>query len=118
MRRLGLAIVLIALSSMLGAATASAAPRSVFEGAWSSTDPTDRATYAARKLEHLRWERYDLAPGALALAQVAKDNADDAYVSSGTATTQAGTATTQASIATSLATVADFSADDTWVICS
>ncbi|HUQ44643.1 MAG TPA: hypothetical protein VM451_09590 [Candidatus Limnocylindria bacterium] len=44
MRRLGLAIVLIALSSMLGAATASAAPRSVFEGAWSSTDPVDGST--------------------------------------------------------------------------
>ncbi len=44
-------------------------------------DPVDKATFAARKLEHLRWEREDLAPGALALAQVAKDNADDANVS-------------------------------------
>lgn len=44
-------------------------------------DPTDRATYAPRKLEHLRWEKEDLAPGVLALAQVAKDNADDANVS-------------------------------------
>lgn len=44
MRRLGFAIVLIALSSMLGTATASAAPRSVFEGAWSSTDPVDGST--------------------------------------------------------------------------
>lgn len=44
-------------------------------------DPTDRPTYAARKLEHLRWEKEDLAPGVLALAQVAKDNADDANVS-------------------------------------
>lgn len=44
-------------------------------------DPTDRATYAARKLEHLRWEKEDLAPGVEDLAQVAKDNADDANVS-------------------------------------
>ncbi len=44
MRRLGLAIVLIALNGMLGAAGASAAPRSAFEGAWSSTDPVDLST--------------------------------------------------------------------------
>jgi len=44
-------------------------------------DPTYRATYAARKLEHLRWEKEDLAPGVEDLAQVAKDNADDANVS-------------------------------------
>lgn len=45
-------------------------------------DPADRATFTARKLEHLNWERNVLSPGALALAQVAKDNADDAFASS------------------------------------
>jgi len=44
MRRLGLAIVMIALIGMLGATAASAAPRSAFEGAWSSTDPVDGST--------------------------------------------------------------------------
>jgi hypothetical protein len=44
MRRLGLAITTIALISTLGAVTASAAPRSPFEGAWSSTDPVDGST--------------------------------------------------------------------------
>ena len=44
-------------------------------------DPVDKATFAARKLEHLRWEREDLAPGALALAQVALLNAEDANAS-------------------------------------
>lgn len=44
MRRLGFAIVMIALVSMLGALTASAAAPSPFEGAWSSTDPVDGST--------------------------------------------------------------------------
>lgn len=44
MRRLGLAIVMIALISMLGVQAASAAARSAFEGAWSSTDPVDGST--------------------------------------------------------------------------
>ena len=44
MRRLGLAIAIIALTSVLGAATASAAAPSAFEGAWSSTDPVDGST--------------------------------------------------------------------------
>ena len=44
MRRLGLAIAMIALTSMLWAPAASAAPRSPFEGAWSSTDPVDGST--------------------------------------------------------------------------
>ena len=44
MRRLGLAIGLIALTSLLGAATASAATQSPFVGRWSSTDPVDSST--------------------------------------------------------------------------
>lgn len=41
-------------------------------------DPADRATFTARKLEHLRWEREDLAPDVLAIAQASYDNALDA----------------------------------------
>ncbi len=44
-------------------------------------DPADRATFSARKLEHLRWEREDLAPGVLALAEASEDNALDAQES-------------------------------------
>jgi hypothetical protein len=44
MRRLGLATSLLALMTMLGATTVSAAPRSPFEGAWTSTDPGDGST--------------------------------------------------------------------------
>lgn len=41
-------------------------------------DPADRATFSARKLEHLSWERNVLSPGALALANASYDNALDA----------------------------------------
>lgn len=44
MRRLGLAIGVIALTTLLGATTAVAAVPSAFEGAWSSTDPVDGST--------------------------------------------------------------------------
>jgi len=53
-------------------------PVAIADPALPLPDPADRATYTARKLEHLGWERNVLSPGALALAQVAKDNADDA----------------------------------------
>lgn len=62
-------------------------------------DPTDRATYAARKLEHLRWEKEDLAPGVLALAQVAKDNADDANVNAIAVAADAATSAANAALA-------------------
>lgn len=55
-------------------------------------DPVDRATFAARKLAHLDWERNVLAPGALALAQVAYDNAEDANGSAVSALAAAATA--------------------------
>jgi len=64
-------------------------PVSVPSPALPLVDPADRATFSARKLEHLRWERNDLAPGVEDLAQVAKDNADDAYASSGIAAASA-----------------------------
>jgi hypothetical protein len=44
MRRFGLAILVIAVNGMLGAATASAAAPSPFEGSWSSIDPVDGST--------------------------------------------------------------------------
>ena len=64
-------------------------PVSVPSPALPLADPADRATFSARKIEHLRWERNDLAPGVEDLAQVAKDNADDAYASSGIAAASA-----------------------------
>jgi len=69
-------------------------PVSVPSPALPLADPADRATFSARKLEHLRWERNDLAPGVEDLAQVAKDNADDAYASSGIAAASAVSAAT------------------------
>ncbi len=72
-------------------------------------DPADRATFTARKLEHLRWERDVLSPGALALAQVAKDNADDAFVSATSAATSA-TAT-----AANVALMATYANAPAWV---
>ena len=50
-------------------------------------DPADRATFTARKLEHLRWEREDLAPDVLALANASYDNALDAQGSATSALT-------------------------------
>ena len=44
MRRPGLAIGVIALTTLLGTTTAAAAAPSPFEGAWSSTDPVDGST--------------------------------------------------------------------------
>ena len=44
-------------------------------------DPADRATFTPRKLEHLRWERENLAPGVKALADASFDNATDAQAS-------------------------------------
>lgn len=52
-------------------------------------DPADRATFTARKLEHLRWEREDLAPGVLALAEASEDNALDSQGSATSASANA-----------------------------
>jgi hypothetical protein len=68
-------------------------------------DPADRATFTARKLEHLRWERETLAPGALALAQVALDNATDALAS---ATSAASNATATAASAANVSALSNF----------
>lgn len=66
-------------------------------------DPADRATFTARKLEHLRWEREDLAPGVSALAQASLDNATDALTQAGISTAQATTATNAAAASTASA---------------
>lgn len=62
-------------------------------------NPADRATFSARKLEHLRWATEDMAPGALDLAQVAKDNADDANVSATAAAAAAASSAANAALA-------------------
>lgn len=41
-------------------------------------DPTDRPTWTVRRLEHVRWELEDLAPGTLAHAEASEANALDA----------------------------------------
>ena len=63
-------------------------------------DPADRATFTARKLEHLRWEREDLAPGVLALAEASEDNALDAQGSAvAAAVSETNAATSEANAA-------------------
>ena len=52
-----------------------AVPAAVTAPALPLPDPADRATFTARKLEYLRWEKEDLAPDALALANASYDNA-------------------------------------------
>ena len=44
MRRLGLALLTVVVSAMVGAATVSASAPSPFEGTWSSVDPVDGST--------------------------------------------------------------------------
>lgn len=68
-------------------------------------NPADAATFSARKLEQLRWSNEDLAPGALALAQAAYDNALDAQ---GSATAAAGSATAAAGSVGQAAAAANF----------
>lgn len=66
-------------------------------------DPTNRATWTVRRLEHVRWSIENLAPGVLALAQAAYDNALDAYGSSGSAATSAAAAATSEANAAAVA---------------
>lgn len=72
-------------------------------------DPADRATFTARKLEHLRWEREDLAPGVLALAEASFDNATDAQ---GSATSAAADAV---AVAANTALAAGYAGATVWV---
>lgn len=66
-------------------------------------DPTDPDTFSRRKLEHLRWEREDLAPGVLALAEASLDNANDALDASTDAATASAAATAAAAVAAAAA---------------
>lgn len=62
-------------------------------------DPADRATFTARKLEYLRWEKEDLAPDALALANASYDNALDAQGSATSAAADAVSAAANTALA-------------------
>ncbi len=66
-------------------------------------DPTDPTTFSKRKLEHLRWEREDLAPGVLALAQCSLDNAEDSEEWAQDAAVEAAAAASASAVATSAA---------------
>jgi len=72
-------------------------------------DPADRATFTARKLEHLRWEREDLAPGVLALAEASEDNALDAQANAVTV------AANTAAVAANTALAASYAGAIPWV---
>ena len=79
-------------------------PVAIADPALPLADPADRATFTTRKLEHLRWEREDLAPGALALAEASHDNALDAQGSAtGAAASAAAAAATASASALSAA---------------
>lgn len=63
-------------------------------------DPADRATFTARKLEHLRWEKENLSPGAKALADASYNNALDAQGSATSAlASKSAAATSEANAA-------------------
>jgi len=72
-------------------------------------DPADRATFTARKLEHLDWERNVLAPGAFALADASYDNALDAQ---GSATAAAANAV---AVAANTALAAGYAGATVWI---
>ena len=72
-------------------------------------DPADRATFTARKLEHLRWEKEVLSPGALALGTASYNNALDAQ---GSATSAAANAV---AVAANTALAAGYAGATIWV---
>lgn len=80
-------------------------PAAVTAPALPLPDPADRATFTARKLEYLRWEKEDLAPDALALANASYDNALDAQ---GSATAAAASATAASASEVNTAALANF----------
>lgn len=60
-------------------------PVAIADPALPLPDPADRATFTARKLELLRWEKETLAPGAKALGDASYSNALDAQGSASAA---------------------------------
>jgi hypothetical protein len=73
-------------------------------------DPAARATFSARKLEHMRWSINEYATYSYNLGVASYNNALNAQGSATTATAQAGIATAQAGIATTQAGLAAASA--------
>ena len=68
-------------------------------------DPADRATFTARKLVYLDWEKNVLAPGALALGTASYNNALDAQ---GSATAADASKTAAAASEANVAALANF----------
>lgn len=66
-------------------------------------DPADRASFTTRKLEYLRWEKENLAPGALALGNAGYSNALDAQASAAAALASKNAAATSESNAAATA---------------
>lgn len=79
-------------------------PVAIADPALPLADPADRATFTARKLEHLRWEKEVLSPGVLALGTASYNNALDAQAS---ATQVAADKLAVAANATAVATYAN-----------
>lgn len=84
-------------------------PVAIADPALPLADPADRATFTTRKLEHLRWEREDLAPGVLALGDASYDNALDAQ---GSAT---GAAASAVAVAANTLLAAGYAGATVWV---
>lgn len=68
-------------------------------------DPADRATWTARRMERLRWELEDLAPGVEALADASYANAQDAQ---GSATAALSSKTAAAASEANVAALSNF----------
>ena len=80
-------------------------PVAIADPALPLADPADRATFTARKLEHLRWEKEVLSPGALALGTASYNNALDAQ---GSATAADASKTAAAASEANVAALANF----------
>lgn len=78
-------------------------PVAIADPALPLADPADRATFTARKLEHLRWEKEVLSPGALALGTASYNNALDAQGSATAALASKNSAATSEANAASVA---------------
>ena len=78
-------------------------PVAIADPALPLPDPADRATFSARKLEYLRWEKENLAPGALALGNAGYSNALDAQASAAAAAANASAVAANTLLAASYA---------------
>lgn len=80
-------------------------PVAIADPALPLADPADRATFTVRKLEHLRWEKEVLSPGALALGTASYNNALDAQ---GSATAADASKTAAAASEANVTALANF----------